>query len=278
MSEPTRKSGRLERRGPALYLHEVVPDKPRAWVAIVPGYADHGARYAHVMDAWAEAGLGCVAIDLRGHGRAEGPRGYCDRFDDYMDDLLELKRAVEARAQGAKVFLFGHSFGGLATATAVLRGAWTPPGLVLSSPYLGLKLQVPAVKIWAAKIASRIYPAFSQPSGLKGADVTRHAERAKAYDEDPLVFSNASARWFVEAKAAQARLFAEAASIRVPLLCVQGGADKVADPAAARAFVEAAGSMDKAFDERADMYHELLNDPEWREVADRVSAWMLERT
>jgi alpha-beta hydrolase superfamily lysophospholipase len=276
MTEPSRSNRRLERRGPALHLHEVAPAKPRAWVAIVPGYADHGARYAHVMDAWAEAGLGCMAVDLRGHGLAEGRRGHCDRFDDYLDDLIELKRAIGARADGAKVFLFGHSFGGLATATAVLRGIWTPPGLVLSSPYFGLKLQVPAVKIWAAKIVSRIYPAFSQPSGLRGADVTRDAARAKAYDDDPLVFSSASARWFVEAKAAQARVFAEAASLRVPLLCVQGGADKVADPAAARAFVEAAGSADKTYDERPGMYHEVLNDPEWREIADRMSAWMLE--
>jgi alpha-beta hydrolase superfamily lysophospholipase len=276
MSEPMRKSGRLERRGPALYLHEVVPESPRAWVALVPGYADHGARYAHVMDAWADAGLGCVAIDLRGHGRAEGARGHCDRFEDFMDDVVELRRAVEARAGKAPVFLFGHSFGGLVAASAVLRDVWTPRALVLSSPYFGLKLEVPAVKIWAAKIASRIYPKFSQPSGLHGADVTRHPERAKAYDDDPLVFPNASARWFVEAKAAQARVFADARSLRVPLLCVQGGADKIADPAAARAFVEAAGSADKTYDERPGMYHEALNDPEWRDVADRISAWVLE--
>src|SRR5690606_18866838 len=77
--------GTLGRRtgGPDLYFASAIPEGTvKAMLGIVHGYADHGARYRHVMGALAEHGIGSVAIDLRGHGRALGPRGYCDRFED----------------------------------------------------------------------------------------------------------------------------------------------------------------------------------------------------
>src|ERR1700689_2443841 len=90
--------------GPALYFTSAMPaGAPKAMIGVVPGYADHGARYAHVMDFWAEHGLGSVAIDLRGHGRATGPRGYVARLDEYLDDVAELARLVGDRAKGARL-------------------------------------------------------------------------------------------------------------------------------------------------------------------------------
>src|SRR5687767_80162 len=100
--------------GPALYYASAMPSGgAKAFLAMIPGYADHGARYAHVQGALAEHGIASTIIDLRGHGRAEGTRGFCNRWSDFLDDARELRRLVENRAKGAPTFLFGHSFGGL---------------------------------------------------------------------------------------------------------------------------------------------------------------------
>src|SRR5262249_41080239 len=56
---------------------------PRASVLIVHGYAEHGGRYADVARRLAGAGFAVSTFDYRGHGRAGGPRGHCDRFTDY---------------------------------------------------------------------------------------------------------------------------------------------------------------------------------------------------
>jgi alpha-beta hydrolase superfamily lysophospholipase len=260
-------------------LHHVVTrlTAPRAVVGILHGYADHAARYAHVMDAWAGHGIASVALDMRGHGRSEGARGACTRFDDYLEDAAELARLVAEVAPGCPGFLFGHSFGALVAVHSVTRAPRAWKGLLLSSPYIALAKTVPWPKILAGQLASRLVPGFSLPAGITGADVTRDPEKARGYETDPLVFKRATARWFTETRAAQPRALALARSLLLPLLVVAGGADPVADVRAGRALFAAADSADKTWDERPGLRHEVLNEPEWREIADAMARWMIER-
>jgi alpha-beta hydrolase superfamily lysophospholipase len=260
--------------GPALYFASAMPkDGAKAMLGIIHGYADHGARYAHVMGALAEHGIGSVAIDLRGHGRAQGPRGYCSRFDEFLDDARELRRLVEAK--GAPAFLFGHSFGGLVSAASALDEPKPWKGLVLSAPFFGLALEVPPLKVFAGKIASRVYPKLGLPSGLEGKDLTHDPVRAKGYDDDPLVFKKATARWFTEAVAAQERTIGAASRLKMPLLVTHGTADKVASMAGAKRFFDAAGSADKTWDPREGLFHEVLNEPSWKDIVDKIAGWVL---
>ncbi|MBX3186635.1 MAG: lysophospholipase [Labilithrix sp.] len=263
-------------RGPALHFASAMPTgAPKAVLAMIHGYADHGARYAHVMGALAEHGIGAIVIDLRGHGRAGGARGYCNRFDEFLDDARELRRLVEARGKGAPAFLFGHSFGGLVASLSALDdpGPWR--GLVLSAPFFGLALEVPRLKVLAGKIASRLVPKLGLPSGLAGADLTHDAARARAYDVDPLVFKKATARWFTEATSAQQRLFANASRLTMPLYETFGTADKVASMQAGKRFFDAAGSVDKTWDPREGLFHEVLNEPSWKEIVEAIARWVL---
>jgi alpha-beta hydrolase superfamily lysophospholipase len=105
--------------------------------------------------------------------------------------------------------------------------------------------------------------------------MTHDAERARAYDDDPLVFKTATARWFTETAAAQARAVANAPSLSLPLLVVAGLSDPVASVPRARAFFDAAGSSDKTWDGREGLFHEVLNEVEWRPIADRFADWIL---
>lgn len=263
--------------GPDLYYASAMPSEDvKAVLGIIPGYADHGARYRHVMGALAEHGIGSVAIDLRGHGRALGTRGFCNQFDEFLDDARELRALVEERARKAKAptFMFGHSFGGLVASSSILDNAGSFKGLLLSAPFFGLALEVPAIKIAAGKVASRLYPKLGLPSGLHGKDMTHDAERAKSYDEDPLVFPNATARWFTETVKAQERVFTNAPKLSLPLYLAFGTADKVASFKAGKRFFDLAGSKDKTFEPRDDQFHEILNEPSWKELVETMAKWI----
>lgn len=264
--------------GPALYSVSTFPKQHvRAVVGLLHGYADHAARYEHVADLWAEEGVGTVALDMRGHGRAMGRRGYCRRFDEYLDDASELARLVRVRANGAPCFLFGHSFGGLVAAASVLETPRFWRGMILSGPYFGLALEVPQAKVVAGKIASKLLPVLALPSGLGGEQMTHDPVRAKAYDDDPLSFKVATARWFTETDKAQERVLARASTIRLPLLLTFGGEDTIAKIASARVFFARAGSKDKTWDERAGLRHEPLSEPEWPDVAGMMAKWILKQ-
>ncbi len=275
----TRDEGPLARAatpGPELYRYSVVPEgAPIAVVGIVHGFGEYGARYAHVMEAWAERRIASIAIDLRGHGRASGLRGHCDRFGDYIDDVRELERLTMEKK--APAFLFGHSLGGLVATSSVLARPEPWRGLLLSAPLIEIAVDVPLIKRLAGRVASRIWPTLALPSGLRGAEVTHDAALAAKYDADPLVFHIARARWFTEVHAAQRRAWERARSLTLPTYTVMGTADALSKFEAARAFFEATGSVDKTWETREGLFHEVLNEPEWRGIADRMGDWILAR-
>ena len=199
--------------GHILCAVRVRPEGPRrATIGLIHGYADHAGRYAHVQDAWADCGVASVAIDLRGHGRAGGARGYCNRFGEFLDDAGELGAHRPRRGERRAVL---SSWG---TASAVSSRAGAPstpprPGAAWCS--------APPSSAWLspsrarrnpprAGVASRLTPHLGIPSGLAGKDLTHDAARAADYDRDPLVFKKATARWFTETQRAQADAMARA--------------------------------------------------------------------
>lgn len=263
------------KRGPSLYFTSATPDAPKAVVGILHGYADYGARYSHVMNRLADAGIASVTIDMRGHGKSQGSRGYCDHFDEFLDDADELTKLVERRHKGVPAFLFGHSFGGLVASRSAIGVPAPWKGLLLSAPFFGLALEVPQAKVFAGKIASRIVPKLGLPSGLHGADLTHDPEIARKYDSDPLVFKNATARWFVETQKAQAIAFERAHELTMPLYMLFGEGDKVAKFEDGKRFFGHAGSSDKTFDPKPGLFHEVLNEPSWKESTDVIAKWIL---
>jgi alpha-beta hydrolase superfamily lysophospholipase len=260
---------------PALYFTTTTASEPKAVLALIHGYADHGERYHHVTKALAEQGITTITVDLRGHGRSEGHRGYCDRFSEFLDDASELTKRAQEQAGELPWFLFGHSFGGVVATRYIQTGYAQPRGLILSNPFFGLQMPVPALKIKAGEIASRIYPKLGLPSGLKGKDVTHDEARARAYDTDPLVFKKATARWFTETRTAQDAALAEGSKITLPLYLLFGESDGIASQTQARAVYNAAGSKDKTWDGRPGLLHETLNEPVWAEITKTLGDWIL---
>jgi alpha-beta hydrolase superfamily lysophospholipase len=242
-------------------LHERIwpaDGNARAVVVIAHGYGEHIARYDETARGLCRGGFTVRGIDFRGHGQSGGTRGHCSRFDEYIDDLEgEITRA---RGEGLPVFLLAHSFGALVGAHYAPRLGDTIVGMVMTSPFFKLALPVSPLKLWAAKIASRIAPKLQLPSGLKGADVSRDPEIIRIYDSDPLNNKNATARWATEALAAQESLVEKADKIQLPVLVVAGAADRIADANQAQVVFDRLGSTDKTLRLLAGQFHEVLNE------------------
>jgi acylglycerol lipase len=66
-------------------------------------------------------------------------------------------------------------------------------------------------------------------------------------------------------------------TIHLPLLVVQGTADKLVDPGGATMLYEQAASQDKTLKMYKGFYHEVMNEPGRAQVLGDIEAWLKER-
>jgi alpha-beta hydrolase superfamily lysophospholipase len=270
------EEGFFEGRGPRIHWQAHPVDGADAAVAIVHGYGEHAGRYLELVRVLEQAGLSCFLLDLRGHGLSEGARGFAARFEDYLADLGRL--VERARSSSDRVFLLGHSLGGL----VVLRYLLEDPafeGAIVSAPYLRLAFAPPSWKLALAGVLRRLAPRLPIPSGLRYEMLTRDAERLAQVKADSLYFTTTTAGWYFEALRAQEEVRARAAEIRLPILGLLPTADPVVDPRATQEFFERIGSEDRRLVRFEGARHEVFNEiPEVREPAiAAVRDWILER-
>ena len=248
----------------------------QAVLLFVHGLAEHSGRYFHVLDHFAARGFDCWALDYRGHGQSPGQRVHVDRFGEFDEDVAAVRHLAATACPGLPLVLVGHSQGGL----LVLRQALAEPqglaGIIVSSPFLGIHpdSKPPAALQVVANIVSTFAKKLMFSKVADPALLSRQPGIAEAYVADPLVSSTVSARWFTEVVRAQAEARAGAAGLAVPALIMQSGDDRLADPAATRAWAANAPAQLVEYVEWDGFYHEMFNEPEREQVFARMERWL----
>jgi lysophospholipase len=256
--------------------YATLPNKDaKATLLFVHGYGEHSGRYAHVMSWFHDRGYDVAAFDYRGHGKSEGVRGHVTRYREYMDDLDAFISSNMGRLpQDRKVYLVGHSNGGLVTASYILEQPEGIDGAVLSSPMLGFAVKINPLKSLLGKAMSTLYPTLALPSEIPLDHLSTDKSVGEAYGVDPLVHKVATARWYTEALAQQAVVLRNADRIQVPILLMQAGSDKVVDAEVSQNFLAAVGSADKELRWYDGLYHEIFNETIKEEVFSDLDAWL----
>ncbi|HVW26281.1 MAG TPA: lysophospholipase [Polyangiaceae bacterium] len=270
------------------------PDQPRlAWrldvpsgapsgrVLLIHGYADHLGRFDHVAMYWTERGLAVARLDLRGHGQSEGSRGHVMSIAEYVGDVQGVLSALEREpawtAIPSRPILFGHSLGALIAAEVALEVGDGIAGFASTSPFFAVKQRVHPIEYNAGKIAQKVFPKLRQSSRLHGTDMTHDPRAAASYDRDEYHFGHITMGFFFAALEAQNDVLERARAIRQPLFCIAAGEDRVVDVEATKRFFERAGSSEKELDVRPGLFHEILNETDWRDhagrLADRMRRW-----
>ena len=118
-------------------------------VLVVHGLGEHRGRYEWIAARLAAAGYEVWAGDFRGHGRAPGPRGHADRWQDLLDDVETVWREMAAGTSDANAptAVLGHSLGGLIGLDWALAHSDRLRALVLSAPAFEVGFKPPPWKV-----------------------------------------------------------------------------------------------------------------------------------
>jgi alpha-beta hydrolase superfamily lysophospholipase len=119
----------------------------------------------------------------------------------------------------------------------------------------------------------RLWPGYSQASGLHPQSLSRDPEIIHALSEDALSHDRVSTRLYLSAYRAGEWVLAHAAEFPVPLLLMHGSADRVTAAAASRLFAERVPG-DCTFKLWEGFYHELHNEPQRQDVFRYVIDWL----
>ncbi|GFG64176.1 alpha/beta hydrolase [Mycobacterium kubicae] len=233
----------------------------------------HGAWcWEHFLDFFADAGYRAVAMSLRGHGASPTSKSLhrCS-IVDYLDDIAET-----ADRLGRPPVLIAHSLGGFIVQrflethrvpAAVLLASVPPQGV------LGL-----ATRVWRRQpwITVRSYATGNLAGFINTAPLARR-NLFCAHTPEHIVASCAARVQPEGLRAAMIdAMFRRVRTKRVstPILVLGATEDGLVSRAEVRATARAYGTQAQFF---PNMGHNMMMEPGWVDVAQRIHAWLQQR-
>ncbi|MCX6007607.1 MAG: lysophospholipase [Chloroflexi bacterium] len=258
-----------------LYWRCWLPDgQPKAVIVVAHGLGEHISRYDNLINHLVPRGYALYGLDHQGHGKSEGQRIYVNRFQVYLDDLKTFFDMVRKDNPNLKIFLLGHSMGGLIATAYTLQHQQELTGLIVSAPFLKAGDSVSGGTIMAARVVSVLAPRM----GVQALDSTylcRDKAVVEAYDKDPLVCrKKITARLGSEMFSTMAKIEPLMYTITLPILIMQGSDDKLVSQDGSKTLFAKAGSKDKTLKIYDGFYHEIFNEKERDKVFADLDPWL----
>ncbi|TVX95343.1 lysophospholipase [Cohnella terricola] len=247
-----------------------------AVICLVHGMGEHMGRYAHVADMMTAEGYAVFGFDQRGHGRTEGKRGHTPNYESLLEGVDIMLAEAKRKYPGIPLFLFGHSMGGNVTLNYLLRRHPDIRGAIVTGPWLKLAFKPPSLQAIVGRIVEKIYPGYTNRRPLAAESLTTDPTMIQRYISDPLGHGQITARFFFGVQQAGIWALENARELKVPLLLMHGGDDKVTSLQASKQFAERAGAL-VTWREWPDFKHELHNETRREEVFDVIRDWLAER-
>lgn len=245
----------------------------QAVVVIVHGLGSHSGLFNNVVHYLVSQSYVVYALDLRGHGRSPGQRGYINAWAEFREDLSAFLQQIQEQEPSCPYFLWGNSLGGAIVLEYALRFSKGLQGVIVTAPALG-RVGLSPLKISIGLLLSRVWPRFSLKVGIDHSAISRDQSVVSAYAQDPLRHDYGSARLATEFFAAADWINSHASDLQIPLLLLHGSADRVTFPESSWAFCERVTFPDKECYEYPGSYHDLHVDINYREVLVDIGRWL----
>jgi alpha-beta hydrolase superfamily lysophospholipase len=252
--------------------------EPRAAVVCVHGIQSHGGWYQHSCGRLAEAGFTTYFLDRRGSGLNEAERGDAPGFRRLLDDLAEFLQTLPG-SRKIPIFLVAISWGGKLAAALQKRHPGLVDGLALLCPGFCPIVRPPLRQrlgiLWSRLTAPRRH--FPIPLN-DPALFTANPRWQQFLREDPLSLRTATARLLIESVRLDGYLRFVPKHVKVPVLVLLAGRDRIIDNARTRRFVARFASPDRTLIEYPEAHHTLEFEPDPDRFISDLRDWLERHT
>ena len=274
---PTTEETYIGKGGLKIFYRSWLPQAaPKAIVLLSHGFNSHSGQYAWVTEQLVKSGYAAYAGDLRGRGKSEGKRFYVDSFSDYIADISGVADIARSRHPGLKMFVLGHSAGGVVATSYTLDNPDKVAGLICES--FAYRVPAPEFLLDFLTFLSGFLP-NAKALKLNNAHFSRDPAAVKALNDDPLIKDETQPMKTVgEMWKADRRLQISFGKIKTPTLILHGTEDKATSYPGSEEFYKNSGAADKTLKLYKCHYHDLLADTGKEDVMAEIIGWIYART
>ena len=248
--------------------------QPRAVILLIHGLAEHSGRYTSLAEYLVGRGYVIYAPDHRCHGCSGGEKALVDDMDCMLDDLALLLDIATGEHPTLPVFALGHSLGGLLGACFTILHQDRLAGTVLSAPVIMVGASVPGVVKTISKVLAKVAPRLGVQE-LESVWLSHDPAIVEEYDQDPLNYrGKVMAKTGTEMMRKADWAMENMATISIPILCLHGSQDKLADPAGSQFICDHVSSADKTLRIFDGLYHEIFNEYGKEQIYEIVGDWL----
>ena len=275
-----KETGNFEgRETKKLFFQKWLPDsdKIKASIIAIHGWGTHSDRMEIPASYLVEQGYAIYAFDLRGHWRNTGGLpGHIDSMDHIQKDIVLFKDLILEEANQTKIFLMGHSFGGLVSIIFAINHP-AISGILISSPLLGMfkKLSIGKKVIkTVSKSISKLAPTKILNNVIDQNQLTSDLKILRKHISDKNRINVISAKSASEIDKFSKWAIENASNLTCPVLVMQAGSDKIIDKEKTKDFFAGVKSKDKKYLEYEGFLHELWNEKGRAQVFQDMYIWL----
>ncbi|MBV9710230.1 MAG: lysophospholipase [Ktedonobacteraceae bacterium] len=214
---------------------------------ILHGLGGHSGWYIDMGNELAARGLNVYAIDHRGFGRSEGLAGHIDSYHLYVEDTAVIIGEIRKRHPLGRIYLLGHSMGGIFTAHIVAKHSDLLEGVLFLNPWIEDTSRLSALTtlgiLFGGTLKShRMWQVAGGPEVM-----TTNPEAVQMLQADTFWRRRQTATFLIQIRQMRLAVIRQAKNITLPVLVMQAEEDKSVVATATRKFYDALASSDKTW-------------------------------
>ncbi len=257
-----------------IFYREWKAHAPRAAMLLVHGLGGHSERWVFLSEFFLKYNISSYAIELRGFGETKDLKGHVDSLDTYLKDILTLRNIIAQENPGKKIFLLGESMGGLIVFLVAAGEERLFDAVICISPAFKSSIRFSAFEYIDIFLSFIYSPKRQFRMKIDSSMCTRDSGYQKIMDSDPREHRLATSGLLVKLARAQIKARKLKNKIKMPLLFLVAGEDKLVDVETTKRLFDNIGLEDKTIFFYPEMRHALSIDIGREKVFGDILKWV----